>query len=126
MSNTQHTPGPWKWHKLDPAQSRRDDSQEDSHWNALQAEPLAPHAEAVLTYSLMDKEALVFCRQANARLIAAAPDLLADFELVQFAAEEPWRHAGNSEGPTYQAMLQALAGIKQLARAAIAKATDTA
>ena len=56
---------------------------------------------------------------ANARLIVAAPDLLAALELVAFASEEPYRHAVNNQGPTYQSMLQALAAIAQEARAAI-------
>jgi len=37
-----------------------------------------------------------------------------DMDLIKFAVEEPWKNANNNEGPTYQAMLQALAGIKQI------------
>ena len=56
---------------------------------------------------------------ANQKLILSAPQLLEALKLIMFAGEEPWRNANNAEGPTYQAMMHALAGIKQTARAAI-------
>jgi len=111
MSNTQHTPGPWKWYKLDPKQSIRDDSQDDHQWNALEAEPLRDGRGPILTYSMMDGEALISCRQANARLIAAAPELLeACQELVK----------ADDVGMGKNARKLRL----DLARAAIAKATN--
>ena len=46
--------------------------------------------------------------------------MLEALELIAYAAEEPWRHAENADGPTYQHMLAALSGIKQAAAEAIA------
>lgn len=93
--NTRHTPGPWK---------------------AGSASVSAPETEDRLGLSVRIHGGNGADNRANARLIAAAPDLLAALEallpmVAEWHAEFP-RHIGDKEPPAIQA-----------ARAAIAKAT---
>lgn len=58
MSRSKHTPGPWKWVEIDP---------KDKDWGACE----------IATDDASDKMiARIVLGTANARLIAAAPDLL--------------------------------------------------
>jgi hypothetical protein len=107
MSEMKHTPGPWQWHKLDG----RDDP---DHFNALESE-----GGTVLTYQVTcsdpNPDTTIEVSEANARLIASGPDLLAAAQaaltyLDSFAV---------STGAGYDA---ARANLK----AAIAKATNNA
>ena len=70
-----HTPGPWKWYRSeDPEKSGRPEL-----WNALEHDPMTSGVSTVLTYCITNDDvntAQVQCSPANARLIAAAPDLL--------------------------------------------------
>lgn len=98
--STQHTPGPWTWNDADA-----------SIWPAIESARRAPVATvftAAQPESELSLESSSFSAEesANARLIAAAPELLAALE---------WCHELLSTG-------QAKAGAQEAARAAIAKA----
>lgn len=110
MTDTQHTPGPWECF---PAK--------DSDGDVTIS--IRGHAEFIATMDTRSIDGgpyvLPPSGEANARLIAAAPDLLEACELILFAAKEPGE---NPTGATYQSMQSALASIIFTARAAIAKA----
>lgn len=101
-TKTRHTPGPWLIGR---------DKDEWGRFNILGG-PLKIHVAKAS--ACKDREASV----ANARLIAAAPELLAALELF-FQVNE----AGIERGTTLGEQL-AIAGFFENARAAIAKAKE--
>lgn len=103
MSGAKHTPGPWSW---------------GENYNGLYGS--GPESE-VLTYATYEGMWLshVDQREANARLIAAAPDLLTTASAILKLAIE------NKYGKEEE--LRALvADIASMSSAAIAKATGSA
>lgn len=104
--NTKHTPGPWK---LDPSF--------DPITNIFQQIAGGGFFVATVTHgNAKGREE----REANARLIAAAPDLLAALELC-ITSEGAACFSDMNSHPEY--MQRRLYAISDLARAAIAKAT---
>jgi len=71
MTETKHTPGPWVWNEIAP---------DDREWGACEIWPVSngdPDYAPVAT---------MVCGVANARLIAAAPELL---EAARFVLSNP-------------------------------------
>jgi hypothetical protein len=101
---TKHTPGPWTDHGLAVCDDRRKlisqgvfDATDQTVWNSL-------FEESEISYE---------AASANARLIAAAPDLLAALESI----------AAYKDRPLDQRSIMDAAGMCQTAIDAIAKAT---
>jgi len=64
------------------------------------------------------------CRQVGEKALQAANSIvnLHDaIDLIWFAANEPWEHAKGGDMPTYASMVEALTGIKQIARKALGR-----
>ena len=104
MPNAQHTPGPWREHEVQPDAWTRQVWTDESHGSVM-----------IATTGGMDKD-------ANARLIAAAPDLLAALA----SAWDYWQ-ALNPEylfrdDPHAEAEILEWRGNVETVRAAIAKA----
>jgi len=96
MENTKHTPGPWGWEEGTPTITKE--------WNGMKA--CVAQVKGADLHWHEDRRMASVEAGANARLIAAAPDLLAAAQQAEsiLAVTEP-----------HSAMLQAL-------RAAITKA----
>lgn len=116
MSNTQHTPGPWTY--------SRSEQYGASRFYVAQADgaPFTPHYSDVATLiaeTVSDERRSI--QEANARLIAAAPDLMASLQrmLAQFESAIRSEYEGTS-------MLAEFLAEADHARAAIAKATGGA
>ena len=99
MTQTQHTPGPWSYNRAEGGYQGHFISTGDCIICDL------PDAEDFLAVKRAAPQT-----EANARLIAAAPDMLEALRLCERALEER-----DAEQETYAA---------KKARAAIAKATD--
>lgn len=74
-ADPKHTPGPWKWYK-----SNADNGYGNGKgtFNALEPAPCDDSGPSVLTWATNSENARVEiqCSEANAQLIAAAPELL--------------------------------------------------
>jgi len=109
MSESKHTPGPWRvrW----PNKDRYSPSRQRT---VVIDDPLSPHGTRCIcwvgpTNHNDVKDAAIHERHdANARLIAAAPDLL---EALNVMLEEPWLF--DSSRPKHWAQEQARAAIKK-------------
>jgi hypothetical protein len=99
-----HTPGPWYW-----------DSKTEGRDTSLAGPWLIGGPESNPIISGAD----ITCREANARLIAAAPDLLEAAKLVITWYEAEDKH----EGTDFYQRRQMYRDSKAAVRAAIAKAT---
>ena len=99
-----HTPGPWYIEEISNRDWKINSDSRD--WCLLEITP-AIYGESD---SLSDED------KANARLIAAAPDLL-EALLHMFASIPPYRHDGSPTIPD---------AVVEFANAAIAKATESA
>ena len=100
MSNSKHTPGPW--------------SLKDCGYKFI----VSKTGDGYITRDVcrMDGSTMAaFAQEANARLIAAAPDLLAVVKQMQSALSRCFGAHAPDEGDRHRALAQA--------RAAIAKAT---
>lgn len=96
---TKHTPGPWVAHKTI-----------DAHDGLPECWQIDAEHDAVCTTQ--------FCyapsTEANARLIAASPDLLAScMWLEAYAAVQVARHPHATDTPQWQALLDAIAKATQ-------------
>ena len=101
--NTQHTPGPWT------AELQTDiDAEGNGYAWAIRAPRPHPRYEQNPAYANSE---------SNARLIAAAPELLEVLESLHYAAHG-YAHGDTGEAFTFDALIGQLEG----ARAAIAKA----
>jgi len=113
MTDTKHTPGPWKWEWSDPPS----DGSFEAHGLISEADGLNYGTRQVLTVcdgtiysSVSSDSAYLDVSAANARLIAAAPDLL-EFAVMFLG----WReYSSHGEFPFDR--------LAETARAAIAKA----
>ena len=114
MSETAHTPGPWEWTK------RPDLESHPSDWNTLEPVDWEANATSVLTWAHLGgrNKPYVMCGPANARLIAAAPDLLEACQNLLAQAENLLLHSDCSDEDR-----QGRRVMQNVARAAIAKAT---
>jgi hypothetical protein len=92
-----HTPGPWSWDYIESASKDLWVYNAEEWIAAIVAEPSMEHV-------------LVGCPRANARLIAAAPELLEALQDLLAKVEQYYMHASECDA----------------ARAAIAKATGEA
>ena len=101
-----HTPGPWAFSRWDEFGGRR------FYVSQADGAPYTPHfsdVAALIAETVVDERASI--QEANARLIAAAPDLLAALkELLDVSASPLYRPATKADAERH-------------ARAAIAKAT---
>ena len=110
MTNTEHTPGPWQVEGVPKGRRPWVGRIAEGRW-------------AALACGYTDEEA-----EANARLIAAAPDLLASLErlvtLMNIVGDEPFRNGvTDSTGSMDEGIVIASKWLHE-ARAAIAKATE--
>lgn len=96
----QHTPGPWR---MGYGYATRDIR--------------SGHRHIIARVDVVTEEG-----EANARLIAAAPDLLAALETL---AEWP-RHSATADGVLTTDPVAGLANVRRFARDAVAKAAGTA
>ena len=103
MSEAKHTPGPWR-------ASLWKERQGDTPCVMAHGTPIAILHNCMIT---TDEE-----RKANARLIAAAPELLEALEKITH--EEP---LGTTKQVPEVTLWRTIDSIKQIARTAIAKAT---
>ena len=98
-----HTPGPWK---MEPGLGNPNDIYA---WNIIR--PEEPKSDGTVLAIVNPKKGItVKDNEADARLIAAAPDMVRALTSIMFAAEHA---AANPD---------TLTAIKRMARAAIAKA----
>jgi hypothetical protein len=111
-----HTPGPWAWHKLKEKANERD------CFNALERSPAGDNP--VLTYQTLSKDpqtdTVIEVSEADAQLIAAAPDLLAALQQMDALVESLWPSI--PWGKTFNLNVQALNEAPIAAKRAIAKA----
>jgi len=111
-----HTPGPWKLEPYDSCLAG-----EDFQWGGIWAGPVMldginygqpPHTPI--------KPETLERMEADARLIAAAPDLLEALQEATSALEWRWERVANRAAPVHETAIQE---AYNQARAAIAKAT---
>ncbi len=110
-----HTPGPWIYGPEVGPDCTRIDAENGLVIAAVRSREITSWEQSRPIYSWSDEGA------ANARLIAAAPDLLAALERLSFAAE--CRDNTMGDACRLIEVKAELASANQQARAAIAKAT---
>lgn len=108
-----HTPGPWELQLRERKRPHGEASTVEGSLRRSGAMPVEIVARVDFGYGRAVDE-------ANARLIAAAPDLLL---LVEELAKGPALHACDTRGERNDARNQWLLGLREKAKAAIAKAT---
>jgi hypothetical protein len=112
-TETKHTPGPWKYHLGNGANPRFHIQTEGSYQIASTPE-LNKHRMAA------EENA---GKEANARLIASAPELLAALDALMNATDGLMDlYEDDSRAEAYADDLKATSAARDLARAAIAKA----
>ena len=103
-----HTPGPWYFRKL-----------EAGGCHICSDQVMDPSGPTVIGAAYIDGGCIGDEMEANARLIAAAPDLL---EALEWLAYEAGQYADGAEDSHYLA--REMANFETKARKAIAKATE--
>lgn len=126
MSPTRFTPGPWKVTRVESGASARRRTLVYARIDAGSHGPLAgvtrAGASEAVTYRDPNHERSDAETMANARLIAAAPDLLVFARLVARLETNAETEARTGDQQSGDDAVEALSGLIHMARAAIAKA----